>query len=101
MKKIMNNPSNIVDEMLQGMIVSHPDLIQRIPETGIINVKRKKMEKWLLFLRWKRTRTGSCWIRRQKGMLSAAICGEVFTSPTPDQILRRSRYQMKVLVSSW
>lgn len=39
MKKIMSNPSNIVDEMLQGMIVSHPDLIQRIPETGIIQRK--------------------------------------------------------------
>ena len=35
------------------------------------------------------------------GMLSAAICGAVFTSPTPDQILKPLKWLMKVLGYSW
>ena len=30
MKKIMNNPNNIVDEMLLGMEIAHSDLIQSL-----------------------------------------------------------------------
>ena len=87
MKKIMNNPSNIVDEMLQGMIVSHPDLIQRIPETGIIQRKEEKNGKVAIISGGGSGHEPAHAGFVGKGMLSAAICGEVFTSPTPDQIL--------------
>ena len=87
MKKIMNNPSNIVDEMLQGMIVSHPDLIQRIPETGIIQRKEEKNGKVAIISGGGSGHEPAHAGFVGNGMFSAAICGEVFTSPTPDQIL--------------
>jgi dihydroxyacetone kinase-like protein len=87
MKKIMNDPSKIVDEMLQGMIVSHSDLIQRIPETGIIQRKTDKSGKVALVSGGGSGHEPAHAGFVGEGMLSAAVCGAVFTSPTPDQIL--------------
>ncbi|MDV2910368.1 dihydroxyacetone kinase subunit DhaK [Pediococcus acidilactici] len=88
MKKIINDPKQVVEEMLQGMVKSYPDYLKRIPETGV--VYRTDLAKI----------AGKVGIVSGggsghepahagfvgAGMLSAAVCGEVFTSPTPDQI---------------
>lgn len=87
MKKIMNDPSNIVEEMLQGMIVSHSDLIKRIPDTGIIQRKTNKSGKVALVSGGGSGHEPAHAGFVGEGMLSAAVCGAVFTSPTPDQIL--------------
>ena len=87
MKKIMNDPSNIVEEMLQGMIVSHSDLIKRIPDTGIIQRKTDKSGKVALVSGGGSGHEPAHAGFVGEGMLSAAVCGAVFTSPTPDQIL--------------
>lgn len=88
MKKIINDPKDVVDEMVQGLVRSYPDYLKRIPETGV--VYRSDLEK----IKGKvgivsgggsghePTHAGFV----GNGMLSAAVCGEVFTSPTPDQI---------------
>lgn len=87
MKKILNDPNATVDEMLDGMAFAYDDVIERIPNTMVI---RRKMEK--------KNQTGLVSGGGSghepahagfvgKGMLSAAVAGQVFTSPTPDQIL--------------
>lgn len=83
----MNDPSNIVEEMLQGMIVSHSDLIKRIPDTGIIQRKTNKSGKVALVSGGGSGHEPAHAGFVGEGMLSAAVCGAVFTSPTPDQIL--------------
>ena len=30
MKKMINNPDNIVDEMLNGMVAAHPEYVKRV-----------------------------------------------------------------------
>ena len=87
MKKIVNDPSNIVDEMLQGMIIGHSELIQRIPETGIIQRKSAKSGKVAIISGGGSGHEPAHAGFVGEGMLSAAVCGAVFTSPTPDQIL--------------
>lgn len=87
MKKIVNNPINIVDEMLKGMIIGHSELIQRIPETGIIQRKAEKSGKVAIISGGGSGHEPAHAGFVGEGMLSAAVCGEVFTSPTPDQIL--------------
>ncbi|WP_373471571.1 dihydroxyacetone kinase subunit DhaK [Carnobacterium alterfunditum] len=87
MKKIVNDPNNIVDEMLQGMIVGHSELIQRIPETGIIQRKTEKSGKVAIISGGGSGHEPAHAGFVGEGMLSAAVCGAVFTSPTPDQIL--------------
>lgn len=86
MKKIINAPDNVVDEMLNGLASSYPQYVKRLQGTDVIVRSAKKQKKVALvsgggsghepahagFVGW--------------GMLDAAVCGAVFTSPTPDQV---------------
>lgn len=87
MKKIVNNPINIVDEMLKGMVVSHSELIKRVLDTGVIQRKTEKKGKVAIISGGGSGHEPAHAGFVGEGMLSAAVCGEVFTSPTPDQIL--------------
>lgn len=87
MKKIVNDPMNIVDEMLKGMTMAHSELIQRVPETGVIQRKAKKTGKVAIVSGGGSGHEPAHAGFVGEGMLSAAVCGAVFTSPTPDQIL--------------
>ena len=87
MKKIMNDPNIIVDEMIEGMIVAHSELIQRVAETGIIQRKAEKTGKVGIVSGGGSGHEPAHAGFVGEGMLSAAVCGAVFTSPTPDQIL--------------
>lgn len=83
----MNDPNKIVDEMIEGMIVAHSDLIKRVPETGVIQRKTKKAGKVAIISGGGSGHEPAHAGFVGEGMLSAAVCGAVFTSPTPDQIL--------------
>lgn len=87
MKKIINQPEAVVDEMLEGLVFAHDDLVERLPDTGVIVRKDKGKNKVALVSGGgsghEPTHAGFV----GEGMLSAAVCGAVFTSPTPDQIL--------------
>lgn len=86
MKKIMNNPSAVVDEMVKGMVYAYDGLIDRIPETTVIHRKHAQNGKVGLVSGGGSGHEPSHAGFVGQGMLSAAVCGEVFTSPTPDQI---------------
>lgn len=87
MKKIINDPSHVVDEMLKGMTNAHPQLIERLPESNVIHRKANTPNKVGIVSGGGSGHEPSHAGFVGTGMLSAAVCGEVFTSPTPDQIL--------------
>jgi dihydroxyacetone kinase-like protein len=92
MKKLINNPDDVVRESLEGMAVAHPDLLKvhfdpyfiyraDAPVQGKVAVisgggsGHEPMHGGFVGL----------------GMLDAACPGEVFTSPTPDQMLEAAK----------
>ena len=87
MKKIINEPTQVVDEMLQGLSFMHDDLVQRLDGFDVIVRKAEKTGKVGLISGGGSGHEPSHAGFVGDGMLSAAICGAVFTSPTPDQIL--------------
>lgn len=87
MKKILNDPGKTVTEMVEGMVYAYSDLIRRIPETTVAHRKTDKNGKVGVVSGGGSGHEPSHAGFVGKGMLSAAVCGEVFTSPTPDQIL--------------
>ena len=87
MKKIINEPTQVVDEMLQGLSFMHDDLVQRLDGFDVIVRKAEKTGKVGLISGGGSGHEPSHAGFVGEGMLSAAICGAVFTSPTPDQIL--------------
>lgn len=86
MKKIINDPADILDEMLEGLAFAYEDLVERLPETTVIHRKVDHKDKVALVSGGGSGHEPAHAGFVGKGMLSAAVCGEVFTSPTPDQI---------------
>lgn len=88
MKKIMNDPQNIVPEMVAGLVQAYPQYVERLPETeALVRHDKASMENKVGVISGggsghEPTHAGFV----GAGMLSAAVAGQVFTSPTPDQI---------------
>ncbi|MEA5059251.1 MAG: dihydroxyacetone kinase subunit DhaK [Candidatus Pelethousia sp.] len=89
MKKIINKPEDVVTQMLQGMAKAHPELVYT---PGAEVISRKKQDNQVGIV----AGGGSGHEPAHagyvgKGMLSAAVAGNVFASPSPDRILEGIR----------
>lgn len=85
MKKIINQPGEVVPEMVAGFVQAHQQLVEQIPNT--LAVKQRTINSQVALVSGggsghEPTHAGFV----GQGMLQAAVCGQVFTSPTPDQI---------------
>ena len=93
MKKFINDPEKVVDEMLAGLLAAHPDLIQSArsdnkalvradaPRPGKVGIVTGGGSGHLpLFLGYVGV-----------GLLDGVAVGEVFQSPSPEQILDATR----------
>lgn len=86
MKKLINHPADIVPEMTEGLIRSYPSIIKRLANTQtIIRVEKPKEKVGLVSGGGSGHEPSHAGFVGQ-GMLTAAVCGQVFTSPTPDQV---------------
>ncbi|CAM3828448.1 dihydroxyacetone kinase subunit DhaK [Alkalicoccus chagannorensis] len=87
MKKLINNASEVVNEMLDGMVLSHPNELRRLDGTTVLVRKDAPVQGKPAII----SGGGSGHEPAHagfvgRGMLDAAVSGEVFTSPTPDQV---------------
>ncbi|WP_455473446.1 dihydroxyacetone kinase subunit DhaK [Streptococcus salivarius] len=87
MKKIINKPENVVTEMLDGLAYVHSDLVHRVAGFDIIARNEQAAGQVGLISGGGSGHEPAHAGFVGDGMLSAAIAGAVFTSPTPDQIL--------------
>lgn len=87
MKKLINDKNNIVEEVVQGMIKAFPDKLNRVDNEPIIIRKNKKMGKVALISGGGSGHEPSHAGFVGYGMLDAAVCGEIFTSPGADKVL--------------
>ena len=88
MKKIINRASDVVTEMLDGLAYVHSDLVHRVEGFDIIARNAEKTGKVGLISGGGSGHGPSHAGFVGQGMLSAAVCGAVFTSPTPDQVFQ-------------
>ncbi|WP_449621084.1 dihydroxyacetone kinase subunit DhaK [Robertmurraya sp. Marseille-Q9965] len=87
MKKIINDPNLVVQDMLKGLVAAYPNSIKQVPNTTVIVRKDAPLTGKVGLV----SGGGSGHEPAHagyvgQGMLDAAVCGEVFTSPTPDQV---------------
>lgn len=85
MKKIINEPQNIIEEMLSGIVKSYPSLVHRVDDSRVI-AKNDAIKQVGLVSGGGSGHEPAHAGFVGNGMLSAAVLGDVFTSPTPDQI---------------
>lgn len=87
MKKIINDPNVVVQDMLKGLVAAYPNSLKQVPNTTVIVRKDAPITGKVGLV----SGGGSGHEPAHagyvgQGMLDAAVCGEVFTSPTPDQV---------------
>ena len=92
MKKLINNPDDFVRESIEGMALAHPELIKIHLEPKFIYRADAPIANKVALV----SGGGSGHEPLHggyvgMGMLDAACPGEVFTSPTPDQILAAAK----------
>ena len=87
MKKLVNDPGDVVDEMLDGMIAAYPDELRRLPDTKVLVRDDAPVDGKVGVVSGggsghEPTHAGYL----GEGMLDGAAAGEVFTSPTADEL---------------
>lgn len=90
MKKIINNPQNVVMEMCNGIVLAHPEL-ELIPKYKIIKKKKQNKEKVTLISGGGSGHEPAHAGFVGKGLLDAAVCGDVFASPSQIQVYQAIR----------
>ena len=90
MKKLINNREHFVSDMLAGLKITDPN-IDLIADTVVVRKQRKESGVALI------SGGGSGHEPAHAGyvsggMLDAAVCGEVFTSPTPDKVFEAIKH---------
>lgn len=86
MKKIINRPENVVDEMLDGIALAYPQTVRRLEGKNVLVRAGAPKSKVALISGGGSGHEPSHGGFVGRGMLDAAVAGAVFTSPTPDQI---------------
>ena len=86
MKKLINDPSKVEDQMIQGMVKAHPRHLRKLDCGNVVVRAQKKEGKVALVSGGGSGHEPAHGGYVGHGMLDAAVAGAVFTSPTPDQI---------------
>ena len=87
MKKIINNPADVVSETLRGMSLAHPNL-QYIEGLEVLCRKDKQQGKVGVISGGGSGHEPAHGGYVGSGMLDAAVAGNMFSSPSPDRIIR-------------
>ncbi len=87
MKKLINDPEDVVDEMLEGMLAAYPDRLRRLDGTEVLVRADAPVDGKVGLVSGggsghEPTHAGYI----GDGMLDGAAAGQVFTSPTADQL---------------
>ncbi|MDR3592510.1 MAG: dihydroxyacetone kinase subunit DhaK [Negativicutes bacterium] len=86
MKKIINRPEEVVEEMLQGAVLAHPRYLRRLEGFNVLVRADGPTKKVALVSGGGSGHEPSHGGFVGRGMLDGAVAGAVFTSPTPDQV---------------
>lgn len=87
MKKIMNKSKDVVTQLLSGIAFAHDDLLERVPQTGIL-LRRQRISNKVAVI----SGGGTGHEPAHSGyvganLLAASINGPIFTPPPPEEIL--------------
>lgn len=86
MKKIINNIDSLVNEMCLGIVKAYPDQVEYDQENKVISRKDRKTDKVVLISGGGSGHEPAHAGFVGRGLLDAAVCGDVFASPSVMQI---------------
>lgn len=91
MKKFIDSPASILETSLQGFVKAHADIVQLHANPNYISRKQGKQNKVALISGGGSGHEPLHGGFVGYGMLDAACPGQIFTSPTPDQMMEAAQ----------
>ena len=91
MKKLINNPLTVVNEMIDGLVAVYPGLVRLRGHTVITRADLPEPRPVAVISGGGSGHEPAHAGYVGRGMLSAAVAGDVFTSPAPDAVLAAIR----------
>jgi dihydroxyacetone kinase-like protein len=86
MKKLINNPNNVLTDMIDGLVAAYPEYLTKLENVNVLTRTDKSESKVAIVSGGGSGHEPAHAGYVGFGMLDGAVCGEVFTSPTPDQV---------------
>ncbi|MFD2923122.1 dihydroxyacetone kinase subunit DhaK [Halobacillus naozhouensis] len=89
MKKLVNNPVNVVEEMVEGYVRAHPDYIKQLQsnDRALVNARETKENKVGILIGGGSGHEPGFLGYVGEGMADGVAVGNIFASPSPDPIL--------------
>ena len=90
MKKLINDPANVITDVLRGLAAAHPEL--RVDhEHRIVCRARRAGRARSAYLRRRLGARAAARRLRRAGHARRGLAGEIFTSPVPDQMVAATK----------
>lgn len=86
MKKLINNADDVLKDMLDGLAAAYPEYLRKLDSANVVVRTHSSKDKVVVISGGGSGHEPAHAGYVGYGMLDAAVCGEVFTSPTPDQV---------------
>lgn len=86
-KKIINNPDNVVTEMIEGFTGAYNQLYEKVPDVNGVALKNRRKNKVALVIGGGSGHEPMFSGFVGRGLADAAACGNVFASPDPGTIV--------------
>ena len=90
-KKLVNDPKHIVAEVIDGMVYASDGRLKRIPDADAVMRTTLPDDKVALLIGGGSGHEPMYSAFVGEGLADAAVCGNIFAAPTPDNILNATR----------
>ncbi len=92
-KKLINTPENLIAEAIEGMVAAHPDMLKVEGDTGraVVAVDGPRDGKVGIVIGGGSGHEPAFALYVGRGLADAAAVGNVFASPSPEQIMDAAR----------
>ncbi len=93
MKKLINQPASVVEEMVEGLVAVYPGLRRLVGQTVVVRaeIPDRTLRRVAVISGGGSGHEPAHAGYVGRGMLSAAVAGDVFTSPSPDAVVAAIR----------
>lgn len=93
MKKLINNPNDVVDEMIEGYIKAHPNQVRRLEENkrSIVIASETKESKVGVLIGGGSGHEPAFMGYVGRGMADGVAVGNIFASPPPEPIVEATK----------
>ncbi len=87
MKKFINDPSNLTEELLEGLALANKDIIELVDGNLVVSKKLKGADRVTIVTLGGTGHEPALQGFVGEGMVDIAVCGDIFAAPGPDSCL--------------